>query len=285
MRALVLGGGGLLGVAAIGVLRALEEMNMAPDLVIGTSSGAVIGALYALGFAPSQLEQLAVSVRRRDMVWNWRRMGRDLLTRHTLAESILDPEPFWSRLTGHFGARTFAQTRIPMYAVSTSLTQRMSVVFGPSIPSSFHRLPHVLWMDGKAQEIFPVVRASSAIPGFFPPEHLAGMILVDGGMMDDFPLDIAEAAGADSAFGMWIDEPGRWQVPSPRPHLLQVLTESMAVTIHHMSVLKKNTVSIPYVMLRLEMDHHVDMAKIPHIMRTGYRETLARAPQLRRDFR
>jgi NTE family protein len=218
------------------------------------------------------------------MVWNWRRMGRDLLTRHTLAESILDPEPFWSRLTDYFGSRIFTQTRLPLYVAATSLTHRMSVVFGPNVPDAFFRLPHVLWIDASGQQIFPAVRASSSIPGFFPPEHLAGMLLVDGGLTDDFPLDIAEAAGADRAFGLWIDEPARWQVPSPRLHLVQVLAESMAVTIHHMSVLKKNTVSIPYVILRLEMDHHVDMARIPSIIRAGYTKTMSQRQDLLRDY-
>lgn len=285
MRALVLGGGGILGVAAIGILEALEEMNIAPDIVVGTSSGALIGALYALGLSPRDLRDIGLSVRRRDMVWNWRRMGRDLLTRHTLAESILDPEPFWSKLFTHFGHQTFADTRLPLFVVTTSLTHRMSVVFGSRIPPSFYRLPHVLWVDGTHQEIFPAARASSAIPGFFPPERVANMILVDGGMTDDFPLDVAQAAGATSAMGLWIDEPARWQVPSPRPHLLQVLTESLAVTIHHMTVLKKNTVTIPYVMVRLEMDHRADMARIPQIIRRGYEQTVAMKDMLARDYR
>ncbi|SMC04276.1 NTE family protein [Sulfobacillus thermosulfidooxidans DSM 9293] len=284
MRAVVFGGGGILGVAAIGILQALEEMHLRPDIIVGTSSGAIIGALYALGWNAQDLRDLALRVRRKDMIWNWRRMGRTLLTRHTLAESILDPEPFWSKLRQYVGHQTFADAKIPLYVVTTSLTHRTSVVFGSTIPPGFHELPHVFWVDGKEQEIFSVIRASSAIPGFFPPERIADMILVDGGMTDDFPLDVAQAAGATHALGLWIDEPVRWQVPSPSPHLLQVLNESVAATIHHMTLLKKNTVTIPYILIRLEMDHHADMARIPHIIRTGYEQTIARQHEILTEF-
>ncbi len=284
MRAVVLGGGGILGVAAIGIFQALEEMNLRPDLIVGTSSGSIIGALYALGWTASELRDLAVTIRRKDMIWNWRRMGRTLLTRHTLAESILDPEPFWNKLRQHVGQKTFADVQIPIYVVATSLTHRTSVVFGSSVPPAFSQLPYVYWVDGKEQEIFPALRASAAIPGFFPPERIADMILVDGGMTDDFPLDVAQAAGATYALGLWIDEPLRWKVPTPSPHLLQVLNASVAAAIHHMTVLKKKSVTIPHLVVRLEMDHNADMARIPHIIRSGYEKAMERQAEIIAEF-
>jgi NTE family protein len=280
MRAVVLGGGGIFGVAAIGILRALEELDVKPEIIVGTSSGSIIGSLYALGWSVQDLYDLAVTIRRKDMIWNWRRMGRTLLTRHTLADSILDPQPLWDKLSQYMGHKTFTDAKIPLFIVATSLTHRSSVVFGSSIPPAFRLLPHVFWVDGKKQEVISAVRASSAVPGFLPPERIGEMILVDGGMTDDFPLDVAQAAGANWALGLWIDEPLRWQVPTPSPHLLQVLSASVAASIHHMTILKKDAITIPYVLLRLEMDHNMDMARIPYIIQTGYEKTMARRKEI-----
>ncbi|HBQ94422.1 MAG: patatin-like phospholipase family protein [Firmicutes bacterium] len=284
MRAVVFGGGGIFGVAAIGILRALEELDVRPEIVVGTSSGSIIGSLYALGWTVKDLYDLAVTIRRKDMIWNWRRMGRTLLTRRTLAESILDPEPLWDKLSQYIGHKTFSDAKIPLFVVATSLTHRTSVVFGSSIPPDFYQLPHVFWVDGRSQEVLSVVRASSAVPGFLPPERIGGMVLVDGGMTDDFPMDVAQAAGANRALGLWIDEPLRWQVPNPSPHLLQVLSASVAAAIHHMTILKKDAVKIPYVLLRLEMDQNMDMARIPYIIQTGYEKTMARRHEIIKEY-
>ncbi len=280
MRAVVFGGGGIFGVAAIGILQALEELDVRPDIIVGTSSGSIIGSLYALGWNVKDLHDLAVTIRRKDMIWNWRRMGRTLLTRRTLAESILDPQPLWAKLSPYIGDKTFRDTKIPLFIVATSLTHRTSVVFGSSIPPNFHKLPHVFWVDAKDQEILSAVKGSAAIPGFLPPERVGEMVLVDGGMTDDFPIDVGEATGANWALGLWIDEPLRWQVPNPSPHLLQVLSASVAAAIHHMTILKKDAVTIPYVLLRLEMDHNMDMARIPHIIQAGYEKTMARREEI-----
>lgn len=269
--ALVLSGGGIWATAAIGVLRALEEWGCQPDLVVGTSSGAIIGSLWAVGLPSSQLMQMALSLTRRDVPVSWRNIGGQLLTQHRLPEALLDGAPLWQKIAPYLEKYTVSSVPRPLWVVATSLTDRAPVVFGarPEIVK-----PGFLMGDDTVN-LFTAVRASSSVPGFFPPIVLNDQVLVDGGVGDDYPLDVAEMVGADRALGLWIDEPARWQLPSPRPHALQVLVESMAVMIREISLLRQSRLLMPHLDLRIELSGHTVFERIGEIIEMGYLATVA----------
>lgn len=165
--AIALGGGGLRGYAHIGVLQALEEAGIRPDLIVGTSIGAIIGAGYASGTSPDQLWQHANAVRMRslaDVTWS----GPGFVKGEALA-----------RWANHLvGEQPIERFPIRFAAVTTDIDSSRPYV--------------ITWGDaGEA------LRASAAIPGVFLPVQVSGHVFVDGGVASLVPVQAARALGAD----------------------------------------------------------------------------------------
>lgn len=165
--ALVLGGGGLRGYAHIGVLQALDEAGIRPDLVVGTSIGAIVGAAYASGTSPDRLWLQANTMRVR-----------------ALADMALSGPGF---VKGEALAR-WANTLVGEQSIEGFPTRFAAVA--TDIDRS---LPYVI-TQGDAGE---ALRASAAIPGVFLPVQSAGHVLVDGGVASLVPVRAARALGAD----------------------------------------------------------------------------------------
>lgn len=165
--AIALGGGGLRGYAHIGVLQALEEAGIRPDLVVGTSIGSIIGAAYASGTSPDQLWQLANSMR---------------VT--SLADVTLHGPGF---VKGEALAR-WVNTLVGYQPI-----ERFPVQFAAVATDIDRSLPYVI-TQGDAGE---ALRASAAIPGVFLPVQSGGHVLVDGGVASLVPVRAARALGAD----------------------------------------------------------------------------------------
>lgn len=165
--AIVLGGGGLRGYAEIGVLQALEGAGIRPDLVVGTSIGAIIGAAYASGISPNQLWQRAKSVRLEKLA-DFTLSGPGFVKGKALAH--------WADAL--VGEQPIERFPIRFAAVATDIKRGF---------------PYVI-VRGDAGD---AVRASSAIPGVFLPVHSSGHVLVDGGVASLVPVYAARALGAD----------------------------------------------------------------------------------------
>ena len=164
---LVLGGGGARGLAHLGVIRALEEAGVPIDVVGGTSMGAIMAGLCALGLDDAE------RVRR---VTNIARNGRRLVT-PTLPLIALSAGRHLDRiLADNLGAAPIEDLPLRFYCVSANLTRAEEVVHerGP------------LW---------PAVRASLALPGIYPPVYAAGELLIDGGALDNVPVDVMREPG------------------------------------------------------------------------------------------
>ena len=169
--ALVLGGGAARGFAHVGVIRVLEREKIPFSLVVGTSVGSLIGALYASGRGGAALERTALQLEEKDIfdfgvVTAVAGMG---LARGDRLER-------W--VQGHVRPRRIEQLKIPFAAVATDLNWGYEVVLdrGP---------------------VARAVRASSAIPGVFQPVACQGRMLVDGGVVNNIPISVARAKGAD----------------------------------------------------------------------------------------
>lgn len=165
--ALVLGGGGLRGYAHIGVLQALEEIGFDPDIVVGTSIGAIVGAPYAAGASPGELWTGAEDTRVYSLA-DLTATGTGFVKGEALArwvDSLVASKPI-ERFPRRFAA------------VATDLER--------SIP--------VILTQGDAGE---VARASASIPGVFVPIRYRDSVLVDGGVTSVVPVRVARAMGAD----------------------------------------------------------------------------------------
>jgi NTE family protein len=164
---LALGGGAALGLAHIGVLRALSDQGIAVHCVAGTSAGSVVGAAFCAG---RTWEEIWDAARRLE----WSHIVSLAVPRRGMLR--LDKlERYVDRMTG---VRDFTGLRIPLATVATDLQRGEPVVF-------------------TSGSIAKAVRASCSVPGLFEPYRDGDAVLVDGGLVNDVPADVARAMGAD----------------------------------------------------------------------------------------
>lgn len=175
---LVLSGGGLKGLAHIGVLRALQERRLTPGLVVGSSIGSLIGAAWAAGAPVEQMEARALRVRRRD-VFQVARV--DVALRRLLAPAIYRREPLEQLIRSLIGDITFRQLARRLLVNTTDLHSGMQVMWG---------LPGLL--DTRVAD---AVIASCALPGIFPPMEINGRVYVDGAVVENLPVRLAASLG------------------------------------------------------------------------------------------
>jgi NTE family protein len=176
---LVLSGGGLKGLAHIGVLRALEEHGLVPSLVVGSSIWSLIGAAWASGVPLRQMEARARAVRRRDV---FQVASTDVAFRRLLAPALYRREPLEFLVRSLVGDITFRDLSRRLLVNTADLHSGIQVLWG---------LPGLL--DTKVAD---AVVASCALPGIFPPRIINGRAYVDGAVVENLPVRLAAALGS-----------------------------------------------------------------------------------------
>jgi len=172
--AVVLGGGGLKGFAHIGVLRALEERGIVPDVLGGTSIGAMIAASYLGGSTVDGLASRAESLRKRDL---FRLNHFGMLLERMRSPSIYLEEPLRELCAGAIPDVTFKELPKRLLVNTVDLEHGARVVWG---------LPGL--EDVRVRD---AVYASCALPGFFPPGRVGDRTCIDGGVVDNLPVSVA----------------------------------------------------------------------------------------------
>ena len=170
-----LGGGSARGFAHIGALAALERHGFAPNLIVGTSFGAIVGALYASGLTPPEIAQTANSMR-------WRDLSRVLdFGLHKAA--LFSGDKLETYLDELVEGRSFSDLERQLVVVATDLAtgERVDLTTGP---------------------LARALRASASMPGVFSPVELDGKFLVDGGLGSPLPLATLEGFDLDVALGI-----------------------------------------------------------------------------------
>ncbi len=170
---LALSGGGARGLAHIGVLKVFEEEDIPVDAIAGNSVGALIGALYAAGVSPVEMEEMSQEIGWPDLT----DFTRWSLFRLFLTEQKLSTRNMESYLKKHMGNRRFDQLKIPFACSATDLQTGERVVFREG-PVAF------------------AARASATIPGLFEPVQFRHRFLVDGGLVNNIPTDLVALLGA-----------------------------------------------------------------------------------------
>ncbi|MBV9095834.1 MAG: patatin-like phospholipase family protein [Streptosporangiaceae bacterium] len=193
--AFVLGGGGLLGAHEVGMLRALAEADIRPDLVVGTSVGAINGALVAAdpAGAAERLAQLwqGEDLRLAFSETPWSRTVR-LMRSGTHLHSL---DPLRRLLERSLPGSDFADLQLPFQCVAASIEA-----------ASAH------WFSGGP--VVPAILASCAVPGLLPPVELDGAHYFDGGLVDSIPVGHAVGLGATTVYVLHV---GRIESPLPVP--------------------------------------------------------------------
>ena len=176
---LVLGGGAARGVAHVGVLQALEENGIYPAVIAGTSVGALVGGLYAAGVSSMRLATLVRDLKWLDLVSvrlptvNWSDPAR------TIPMGLVDLDKLMLWIEQVLGGEVdIQQLNIPYAAVATDLLTGEIVVMN----------------EGRLAE---AIRASCSVPGVFTPYRRNGRLLVDGVVVNNLPVSVAQDLGAD----------------------------------------------------------------------------------------
>ncbi|MBC7699385.1 patatin-like phospholipase family protein [Aquabacterium sp.] len=199
---LALGGGAARGFAHIGVLQVLEEQGIKPDLVVGTSAGSVVAALYAAGKTPAELESMAMTLDESTMT-DWVFPGRSVMKGEALAKFV----------RGFTGGRQIEQMAIPLGIVATDLNSGQPILFRRGDPGT-------------------AVRASSSVPAVFTPVRIAGREYVDGGLVSPIPVKYARQMGADLVIAVDISAVPEGQ---PTKGAVDILLQTFNIMGHSIS--------------------------------------------------
>lgn len=169
---LALGGGGGKGAAHIGVLEVLAELGVTPDFIVGTSAGGAVAVLYAAGLSWGEICEVFRNT-----------ALRKIATPDPTRTGLIGQRKLADYLTGILGERTFADLRIPCALVATDLASGQSVTIdeGPLVPA---------------------LLATTALPSIMPPVMRDGMVLSDGGILNNLPVDVAQARGAQKVIAV-----------------------------------------------------------------------------------
>ncbi len=167
---LALGGGAAKGLAHIGVLRVLEEIGLKPDIITGTSFGALIGAMYASGRTADEIERIADSIDRKEAL--------KLFSISLNGAGFIDGKKITQFLSTVIKRNLIEDMDIPFACTACNIIDGTEIIFDKG-------------------NIIESVRASISIPGIFSPVDSGELALVDGGLVNPVPVDIAREMGAD----------------------------------------------------------------------------------------
>lgn len=199
---LALGGGAALGAAHVGVLRALEEYNIRPGFIAGTSIGAMVGAFYAFGMPVDKIEEIALKL-------DWLDISGIKLSKM----GLLSNDELGDLLEKELGEVTFDQADIKLAVVATDIANGEKVIIS----------------DGKVSD---AVEASTCIPVIFEPVKFNNRLLVDGGLLESVPVTAVGELGAESIIAVDLKAYRQYRKPDD---IIDVLNNTLEIALTHLA--------------------------------------------------
>jgi NTE family protein len=193
---LALGGGAARGFAHIGVIQVLEAAGIRPDLVVGTSAGSLVAALYASGKNGAELETLALTMDE-GAITDWAFPSRGMIRGEALARFVRE----------HTGGQPIEKMKHPLGIVATDLDNGLGVLF-------------------QRGDLGTAVRASSSVPAVFQPVKIGEREYVDGGLVAPVPVRYARQMGAELVLAVDISSPPDGQ---PTTDTMKLLLQTFAI--------------------------------------------------------
>ncbi len=206
--ALALGAGGSKGLSHIGVIKTLEKHGIVPDIIVGSSIGALIGGLYATGKTITEIEEIAVNT-------NWQQLI-PLFFDPDLKRGILKGNKLRAYIQRLIGEGSFASTRIQFGAVATDMTDAKAVCL-------------------TSGDFAAALRASISVPIILHPEIIDNKIYVDGGLSVPVPAEFARDMGADIVIGVNLFEDYQGLIIDTKYSMNAVSLKSTDVLIHYLA--------------------------------------------------
>ena len=247
---LALSGGGARGIAHLGVLAALDELGLPVGRLAGVSSGAIVGTFYAAGFAPREILRLFQGV-------NMVRLTRPVFG----MRGLLGLDAVEQLLARHLGADLqFEDLNIPLTLAATDLGVGETVYFsqGP---------------------LLPPLLASSAVPIIYRPVEYQGRLLVDGGLLNNLPVEpLLGPPGGAPVVGVHCNPLNR---EARLPTLRRVLERTLQLAIHANTLARQAQCTLLLEPPALLHYRPLDYRKAAELFEIGYRYTLGQAAALR----
>lgn len=235
---LALGGGVVLGVAHIGVLKALEESEIKVEYISGTSIGSLIGALYAFGKSVEEIEKIALNIK-----WS------ELYTITLSKFALLSNEKIGNLLLDNIGDVDFKDANIPFSVVTTNISDGKRVVLDSG-------------------DVNAGVMASTAVPGVFTPIEIDDKLLVDGGIVENVPITAVRDLGAEFIIG--VDLNTNYSSKKPK-NIVEVLLNSFNYIMINSTKLQIKNADLS-INPDLSMFNIISTEQIEDIINVGYEE-------------
>jgi len=258
---LVLGGGGMKGLAHIGVLQALIERGHRPTRIIGSSVGALVAAAWAGGMGIAKLREIALGLRRKDV---FAVAHADMALKRMRSPALFKREPLEHLIQRTVGDLTFQQLDPPVIVNTVDLNSGMQVFWG--LPG----LDDIRVADA--------VFASCALPGYFPPHEIGGRFYVDGAVVANVPFVAARALGPEPIVAVDVSASSVLTADAQDEGFAGVFaraTEILMQTLLEQRVRTWTTPPVYYIQPRVE---HVTMFSFDHLreeIEEGFRATSA----------
>lgn len=237
---LVLSGGGTRGFAHLGVLKALEEYGIRPDIISGVSAGSIAGALYADGNDPEEAMKILASHRLLDYL------------EFTIPKnSLVGMKGFEKTLKQILKARTFDELQIPLLVFAVNMNDAEYVCFDQG-------------------DLIQAVKASSSIPVIFPPVKIDGVQYLDGGVINNFPveplLDICE-----NIIGVNVNPIGH---VNSLGNLKKIAERTFHITLRYQASNKEEKCNVYIEPDELDKFGLLDVSKAKEVFTIGYRKAM-----------
>ncbi len=238
---LALGGGAVLGAAHIGVLKAIEEKGIEIKFITGTSIGSFVAALYAFGKEWSEINDITSEL-------NWMDITSISLSRY----SLLSNDKFGSLLVEHIGDQKIEESRIPLAIIATDASTGEKVIL-------------------KKGSVAKAVMASSCIPGIFKPVVIDDKMLIDGGIVENVPINTLRKLGAQYVIGVDLNASHNYQKPE---NILDVLMNSFHFIMQQSAKLQTEDADF-LIKPDLSSFDRTDTTQIGDLTKKGYEDTIS----------
>lgn len=235
---LALGGGGVLGAAHIGVLRAFEELDVSIHYIAGTSIGALISAFYAFGKNWQDIKSITKDL-------NWLNASEISLSQF----GILTNKKLGDLIEETLGEVNFDQAEIPLAMVATDIYNGDKVIL-------------------KKGSVSKAVMASTCVPGIFNPIELGDRLLVDGGIVENVPLSTLQGMGAEILVGVALGTGSAREKPE---NIIDVLLRSFYFSIEAATKLHTKKAHL-LIQPDLASFNLISTSQTPELIDIGYKE-------------
>ena len=253
---LVLGGGGMRGLAHVGVLEALTQATFLPAEVVGSSVGALVAAAWCTGMSTREMTDLAFELRRRDL---FQIAHREMALKRMQSPGLYRPEPLHDFVSGLLGDLTFDELEHPLLVNTVDIDVGTQVFWGqPGL---------------RDLRVADAVIASCALPGFFPPHPINGRYYADGAAAANLPVHPGATAGRDLVIAVDVGTRGRPGSNTQRGGFAAVYARATEIAIQRMdeTVLRQWT-RPPLVLIRPAV-WHIPLLSFDHsaeLLRAGF---------------